>query len=731
MKKSLLFFVLSAIVLVGIWAFQVKSDGEKDEILIQSILSGMQQLHYAPLEIDDAYSERVYDLYLDDLDGSKRFFTVDDIAQLKKYKTEIDDQVSASEFQFFDLSVELLKKRTVQIESYYKEMLAEPFEFTKEETIEFDEEKLDHAKDETELRDRWRKALKYRVLDRIVENLEKQEKAKEEAAKEKEVNVKGLAGKAKEFEKIKEESKKDKDEKDVLDMTFEELEVKARKDEMKTHDRWFEQLAKQEHRDYIATYLNAVTSAFDPHTNYFAPAEKETFDISISGRLEGIGAQLREVDGDIKVIRIVPGSASWRQKDLEANDVIIKVAQGEEEPVDVVGMRLDDAVKLIRGKKGTEVRLTVKKVGGDTKIIPITRDIVILEESYAKSSIIESDKAAGKIGLIYLPKFYADFTKTGGRNCAEDIRKELEGLKEENVSGIILDLRNNGGGSLNEVVDMSGLFIEKGPIVQVKSKGDAPKVLRDKNSKTTYDGPLVVMVNSGSASASEILAAALQDYERAVIIGGNSTFGKGTVQRFINLDRTIPATLSGVRPLGSVKMTVQKFYRIDGGATQLKGVEPDIILPSRYNYIEMGEKEHDFPMVWDEIEPVEYEACTSIKSLAKIKQRSQNRVKSNETFSMIDERAKLLKEERDNPNNQLSLKKYRAAEDASEARFKKYEELMKEEIPGIKVSQPEFFVQTVEPDSAQIARLDEWHKSIRKDIYLDEALQVLNDLINQ
>ncbi len=715
MKKGLLLFLLSITVLLGIWAFQIKGNGEKDEVLIQSILNGMQHLHYAPLEIDDAYSERVYDLYLDDIDGSKRFFTVDDIAQMAPYKDKIDNEVSASEFEFFNLSVSLLKKRTALIEQYYKEILAEPFDFTKDEMIEFDEEELDVAKDEAELKDRWRKVLKYRTMVDITNNLEKQEEAKKKAE----------SGEEEEKEEKKE------DDKDILSMSFEELEEDARKEQLKVHDRWFKRLSEQEHRDYIATYLNAVTSAFDPHTNYFAPADKETFDISISGRLEGIGAQLREEDGDIKVIRIVPGSASWRQKELEANDVILKVAQGEEDPVDVVGMRLDDAVKLIRGKKGTEVRLTVKKLDGNTTVIPIIRDIVILEESYAKSSVIESDKINGKVGLIYLPKFYADFTKTGGRNCAEDIRKELEGLKSEQVSGIILDLRNNGGGSLNEVVDMSGLFIEKGPIVQVKGKDDDPRVLKDKNPKVTYDGPLVVMVNSGSASASEILAAALQDYERAIIIGGNSTFGKGTVQRFINLDRTLPATLSNMRPLGSVKMTVQKFYRINGGATQLKGVEPDIVLPYSYNYIDTGEKEHDFPMVWDEIEPVDYSTSTSIGNIEKIKQLSRSRVENSETFRLIDERAKLLKTERDNPNENLNLKKYRAEEKASDDRFEKYEELTDEEIPGLEVSTPDFFVRTVEADSAQIARVEEWHKSIKKDIYLDEALNVISDLINQ
>lgn len=708
------FLFLALIALVAVWAFTSPGDdSDKDEVLMQSILSSMNKLHYEPLEIDDDFSERAFKLYLESIDGTKRFLTIDDVTQLEKYKLQIDDQVSAANFEFFELSRDLINKRTDQIEGMYKEILDKPFDFTIDERFEFDEEKVEYAKDEAQLKDYWRKALKYRVLDRVVGNLEKQEKA--------------ANGELEEDEK-EEKKKKDDDEKDVLDMTFEELEAKARKDELKVHDDWFERLSKLRRSDRLETYINAVTSSFDPHTNYFPPKDKEDFDIRISGRLEGIGAQLRVEDGDIKVIRIVPGSASWRQKELEAKDIITAVAQGEEEPVDVVGMRLDDAVRLIRGKKGTEVRLTVKKVDGSTKVIPITRDIVVLEESYAKSTILNTEGTDYKVGLINLPQFYADFTKTGGRNCAEDVDKELKGLIDEGVSGVILDLRNNGGGSLNEVVDMSGLFIEKGPIVQVKGKDAAPRILRDKNSKVTYDGPLVIMINSGSASASEILAAAMQDYGRAVVVGSNS-FGKGTVQRFINLDRTVPAVMADVRPLGSVKMTTQKFYRINGKTTQLKGVAPDIALPYRYDYIDTGEKEHDFPMAWDVIESVEYDTEFTINNIDKIKQMSALRVNNNETFALIDERAKLLKEERDNPNDNLNLEKFRKYEADSEAKNKKYEDLGDEVIAGLAVATPSFIMPSVEADSAQLARVEEWHESLGKDVYVEEALHVINDII--
>jgi len=711
--RGILFLALIA--LVAVWAFTLpKIDADKDEVLVQSILSSMNKLHYEPLEIDDAFSARAFKLYTESLDGSKRFFTADDVAQLEKYKLEIDDQISAANFEFFELSRTLLDKRIDQIKGIYKKILAEPFDFKTDENIEFDEEQVKYAKDEAQLHDYWRKALKYRVLDRIVGNLEKQEKA--------------ALGELEEDEKEK-KKKKDDDEKDVLDMTFEELEVKARKDELKTHDDWFKRLSELRRSDRMDTYLNAVTGAFDPHTNYFAPKDKEDFDIRISGRLEGIGAQLRVEDGDIKVIRIVPGSASWRQKELEAKDIITAVAQGEEEAIDVVGMRLDDAVRLIRGKKGTEVRLTIKKVNGETKIIPIIRDIVVMEESYAKSSILKSEDADYKVGLINLPQFYADFTKTGGRNCAKDVDIELQGLIDEGVAGIILDLRNNGGGSLNEVVDMSGLFIEKGPIVQVKGKDAAPRILKDKNPKVTYDGPLVILINSGSASASEILAAAMQDYGRAIVVGSNS-FGKGTVQRFINLDRTVPVSMADLRPLGSVKMTTQKFYRVNGKTTQLKGVAPDIALPFRYDYIDTGEKEQDYAMAWDVIESVEYSTKFTIKNIDKIKQMSDSRVSTNETFKLIDDRAKQLKEERDNPNDNLNLEKFRKHEAEAKERDKKYENLGDTEIEGLTVETPSFVMPSVEADSAQLARVEDWHKNLQKDVYVEEALHILNDIID-
>ncbi len=698
--RSLLFLSLVSIVVL-IAATYPFEDSDKDKVLIQAILSGIGQMHYQPLEVDDDFSERVYDLYVDRMDGTKLFFLQEDIEKLETYKHKIDDEVSLSSFEFFDISLKMLKQRHEEAQAIYKEILAKPFNFSKDEQVNLDEEKKTWATNEKELKNNWHKILKYRALTRIVDNMEKQEKAKEE------------------WEEGDEE---------LEEKSFKELEKEAREKELKIHDDWFERLGDQERRDHLEAYLNAIASANDPHTNYLAPQKKQNFDINMSGRLEGIGARLSLEDDEIKVVSIVPGSASWRQKELEMDDIILKVGQGEEEPVDVVGMRLDDAVQLIRGKKGTEVRLTVKKVDGTTKVIPIIRDIVVLDESYAKSAVVDYKEMDKKVGFISLPKFYADFTKTGGRNCYNDVKQELAKLNEEGVDGIILDLRNNGGGSLNDVVKMAGLFIEKGPIVQVKSKTGAPRMKEDRDSEIQYNGPLVIMVNSGSASASEILAAAMQDYERAVIVGSATTFGKGTVQRFIDLDRAVESSFNSIKPLGSVKLTTQKFYRIDGTTTQLQGVKPDIILPDRYTYIDRGEKEHEYPLEWDEIEPADYKKTGHLKNLKNVQKASAARIKGNKTWQLIEQSAKELKEDRDQAYGSLQFDTYRKEDKEALERAEKYKDMF-EEIDGLNIQSLQADNEYIQADSARIARFEDWHKGLRKDVYLEETLRIMNDLI--
>ncbi|MEL6867554.1 MAG: carboxy terminal-processing peptidase [Bacteroidota bacterium] len=694
-RGPIFFSFLAIALLVGAAYYPLGDTSEKETILMHTILGGLNQLHYDPKSIDDELSDQVYDLYLDRIDGGRRWLTERDVKQLAKHRLLLDDEANAGSYVFFDQSVEVLKTALDKTQEYYQQILAKPFDFTKDEKVELDGEKKPFAKNDKQLYEYWRKALKYETLQRLTNKLEEQKE------------------------------KEDEEQKD-----FTTLEKEAREAVLETFDDWYKRLEKRRRSDYLSNYLNAFTNVFDPHSGYYQPKDKENFDIGMSGTLEGIGARL-QTDGDYtKIVSIVAGGPAWKGKELEENDLIMRVSQeGEEEGTDVTGFLLDDVVKLIRGKKGTKVRLTVKKVDGSVEDITITRDVVILEEGYAKSVILDFPGKATNIGYIKLPRFYADFNRRGGSSCAKDIAKELEKLQDENVNGVILDLRNNGGGSLRDVVTMSGLFIEKGPIVQVKSRSRRPEVLEDEDSRVQYGGPLIVMVNSFSASASEILAAALQDYGRAVIVGSKSTFGKGTVQRFFDLDQAIRGNES-IKPLGEVKMTIQKFYRVDGGSTQLRGVRPDIVLPDRYHFFDIGEQENEYPIEWTEIAPVMYsQNVVDIENLDKVKAASEERISKNETFQKVLQNARRLKELSDQTMYTLNFEAYNADKEQREEEAEAFEDMFKV-IEGLEVRNLQADRSTIEENESKKAQNDEWIEAIQKDIYIDEVLAVMGDMMN-
>ena len=694
MKKILIFgSLLFAIVACSSLALNNK----KDETILQVVMHSLESFHFHPLPIDDAFSKETFRLYIDQIDHYKRFLLQTDIDALKKYELKIDDEINASKFEFFEQSEQLIATRIKEAEAYYKDYLAKPFDYTTNESIELDAEKLKPAANKKELKERWRLNLKYSVIARLYTLEQDQQK------------------------------KIDNKDSGFVAKSFQELEVEAREKVLKTHDQWFKRLTQLNREDRLANYCNSITSSFDPHTNFFPPKEKENFDISLSGQLEGIGATLEEKDGYIKVVRLVPGSASWKQGQLEAGDKILKVAQGKDEPVDVVDMRLDDAVKLIRGNKGTEVRLTVEKIDGKEQVIPIVRDIVVLEETYAKSLILNKQNDKDKVGYIKLPKFYADFNKAGGRSCAIDVKLEVEKLKASGASGIIIDLRDNGGGSLQDVVDMGGLFVPIGPMVQIKGRTGAPYILSDLDPKVQFDGPLVILVNSLSASASEILAAAMQDYDRAIIMGTASTYGKGTVQRFVDLDDFLPEAMNNIKPLGSMKLTIQKFYRVNGGATQLKGVEPDVVFPDNYMYIEIGEREIDHAMSWDEINPASYTPTHSIKNKPEVIAASKKRIAADSTFALINEKAKHLKESRDKTLVNLSYATYKKERLQEEVDSKKYEDMFKP-IDKLLVSNIAADTVGFGADSSKVSRNTEFMKTVKKDNYIFEALNVIDNI---
>lgn len=697
-RGSVFFSLLALVLVLGATAFNpFVNNAEKEAILMHTILGGINQLHYSPKQLDDEFSQKVFNLYMDRLDGGRRWLTQSDVNQLKAFENKIDDEADAGTYELFNLSIDLIQDGIDKTQKYYQEILAEPFDFTKHENIDLDNEKKAFASDDKELYEYWRQSLKYETLVRLNNKMEAQEEGLEEGEEKK---------------------------------TYEELEKEARESVLETFNDWYKRLGKRKRADLLSSYLNAVTNVFDPHSGYYQPKDKENFDIGMSGTLEGIGARL-QTDGDYtKVVMIVPGGPAWKQKDLEENDLITSVKQeDEEDAVDVTGFVIDDVVKLIRGKKGTKVTLRVKKVDGSFQNIVIKRDVVIMEESYARSVILDLPDVAENIGYIKLPRFYADFSGRGGPSCAKDIHVEINKLKNEKVNGIVLDLRNNGGGSLRDVVEMSGLFIEEGPIVQVKSRGRDPQVLKDTDPKVQYDGPLIVMVNSFSASASEILAAALQDYKRAIIVGSKATYGKGTVQRFFDLDRAISGN-SEIKPLGEVKLTIQKFYRVNGGSTQMKGVTPDIILPDRFHYMKAGEEEYDYAMEWTEIPSVEYsQKVTNLDRLEDIKAASEKRVAKNENFNKVLEQAKWLKDRSEESNYSLNFEDFKMSMIERDKEADEFDDMWGE-IEGLSVSNLDADLARINANESKQVRNEDWIKGIKKDIYINEVLNIMSDMKN-
>jgi carboxyl-terminal processing protease len=675
--------------------------GEKrDKVIIETMMRILRQTHYDPTMLDDDFSHKAFDLYMERSDFNKKIFMQADYDELKtKYYDDIDDQVKASTFDFFNRSVEIATKRIAEDTSLVFDLLSKPFEFNTVDSVELDPEKLTYAKDDAERRENWRKYLKYQVMVRFAE-MQKSNK--------KEVDDK-KAGAA-----LKSEA---------------ELEKDARAKVRKTQKEVFDRLAKLDRSDRMSTYMNVITATYDPHTEFFPPADKENFDIAMSGQLQGIGATLQERDGYIKVTSIVPGSPSWKDGNLKPEDKILKVAQADKEAVDVVGMRLDDAIKLIRGKKGTEVRLTIEKPDGEVKEIKLIRDIIVLEETYAQSAVVEQGKS--KIGYIKLPSFYADFTpgKTSGRACADDVRKELEKLKTEKVSGVILDLRDNGGGSLAEVIKMVGLFIPEGPVVQVKSRSQGVKVYDDNDGgKVVYDGPLIVMINENSASASEILAAAIQDYKRGLIVGTYATsFGKGTVQNFFDLDDNMVKGDNDMKPLGSVKVTIQKFYRINGGSTQLKGVTPDIQLPGFYSLFDYGEKDLDFPMAWDQVPVATYTTWKNAPAYDKLRASSEKRTSANSAFKLVTEKAKQLKRERDITKESMLLSDFVANQKKIEEENKDFKAL-EQPVKGMNILILKDDKSRLQGDTAKMARKNAFLDNLKKDSWVSECATLAKEM---
>ena len=717
MRRNFAYPLLLILVAVASCSFTNKSfdNDDKDKLLLDLITYVLEKGHYEPKEINDDFSVSIFQDFIDIIDPTKRYFLESDIQEFEQYKFQIDDQIKNTDITFFNIVYDRLMKRMEEAKDIYKEVLSTPFDYNVNETINIEYDEVPFAASKADLKERWRKQLKYATMATYDGKL-----SRSAAKPAKEKLVVDVDGKTVEVES---DTFKETEETSDKPMSPKEAELASRESTRKTLDEFFDFVKDLERKDWFVQYINTIVDEFDPHTYYFAPDDKDKFDMSMSGKFEGIGARLQKKPEGAKIVEIISGGPVWRDQRLEVGDEITKVGQNGEEPINIVGMRLEDAIKLIKGPEGTVVDLTVRKVDGSIEVISLTRDVVELEESYAKSAnVIKEDQ---KFGLINLPKFYVDFDDYSKRNAASDVAKEVERLKEEGAEGLILDLRDNGGGSLKTVVEMAGLFIKDGPIVQVRSNGKRKDVYDDKDERIQWDGPLVILVNELSASASEILAAAMQDYKRAVVIGSKQTFGKGTVQNVIPLDNLVNANDHG--DLGAIKLTTQKFYRINGGSTQLEGVKSDVVVPDKYSYIDLGERDQHNPLKWDKITPADYKPWDGYIDYEQTIANSKKRMAANPQFKLIEENAKWIKLKQDETEISLNYKVYKA-EDKKDRTKSDYFKKLSDYDSKLNFTSLKYEKELFTQDSVLREKRDRWHQNLAKDVYVEEAVNVLQDL---
>ncbi|WP_303317513.1 carboxy terminal-processing peptidase [Flavivirga abyssicola] len=697
MKRNYKILSLLLLFAFGSCSFTTKkfSNPDKDKLLIQIITFVLEQGHFDPIAMNDNFSAELFTDYIEILDPVKRYFHESDYKEFEKYKYFLDNQLKATEITFFNVVNKRMLERIEESKGIYKEVLSEPFDYNIDEEFDTNYENSKFVNSRKEMKERWRKQLKFSTLSNYDDLIEQEKQAKE------------------------------KDPSYVM-KTDAQIEKESRDATLKSIDIYFnDNIDDLQREDWFAIYVNTIVEEFDPHTYYLAPRGKEDFDQRMSGKLEGIGARLQKRMDYIKIVELISGGPAWRSKKLEVEDVILKVKQEDEEfPVNIVGMRINDAIKYIKGPKGTKVTLTIKKVDGTVKDIDIVRDVVELVETYAKSSIV--NKGDKKFGVINLPAFYVDFKDYENINAAMDVKNEIERLKSEGMEGLVLDLRNNGGGSLPAVVDMAGLFIKEGPIVQVRSTGEAKEVLKDMDKSISWDGPLVVLVNEISASASEIMAAAMQDYKRAIIIGSKQTYGKGTVQNVINLNKMLRSNTSG--DLGALALTTQKYYRINGGSVQLEGVKSDVRVPGRFSFIDVGEKDKENPLPWDEIDAADYTPWEYYFDYNETVKRSKERMVNNEQLKLIEENAKWVKNKIDETVYSLNYKKYKAKLDLNEEESEKFKAISEYQT-NLTFKSHSYEMSLFQKDTTDLKeKRERWHQSLSQDVYIEEALNVLEDL---
>ena len=684
---SLRFSIIVTILSLTIFGFTLKknklSDPDKEKVLLEIVKYVVERGHYNSIELDDDFSVKIFDDFISKLDPQKRFFTGNDIRQLNRFKYKIDDQIKNYQLEFFEETYKTYNQRVSDAKLFVDKVFETDFDFSEDEFIDLNNDSISFSFGKNQLFERWRKQIKYSVLDIVTQRYSS----------------------------------------DSLD--FHEIKTNAISTVKKNTNDFFDYANELDRDDWFSVFVNSFVSQFDPHTFYFKPDDKEKFDVSISGKFDGIGARLSRADGNVKIVDVIIGGPVWRDKLLDVGDVILAVGQGDDELVSIYGMKLDDSIKLIKGPAGTVVTLRVKKIDGQIQDVKIKRDEVELEETFAKSTVIS--KNDNNYGYISLPKFYADFDNYKNRNSANDVKNEIIKLKNNGIQGLILDLRNNGGGSLQTVVEMTGLFIEKGPVVQVKSIGNRKKVLYDRDPQVYWDGPLVLLINEMSASASEIISAALQDYNRAIIIGSEKSFGKGTVQNIVDLNRFISNT---DYDMGALKLTTDIFYRINGESVQLEGVQSDIIIPDSYMYIFNGERDEKNPIKWDKIGPATYTKWNKYSDKFNyVKDQINKKLDQNKLINNIYDRAEWIRNQQNQKNVPLNIVKYKDYQKNQKQKASQFDDISKyqNELSFNLLKTEKTFINA---NKELFEARAKWHESLSKDIFIDQAVNALNLIDN-
>lgn len=680
-----------------------KNDDEKMQTIMVSVKNTLSYLQYSPKPINDAYSQNVYDQYLEMIDPAKRYFLASDIQEFNKHREKLDDYINQGNLVFYNLTYNRLQDRLDKIDKATQDIFANPIDLNTDEVLVLEPKKKEFPKNEAEQYNEWKKYIKYNILQEI-ETLNSREESQQ---KKKDSVIKHNLVDTIKVEKLTMDQKVTKATEEVKDLVLES----------------FKRIKKRKKMDFFSVYMNAYTAVFDPHTSYYSPKDKDEFDTYFKGKVIGIGALIQEKKGYLYLGQLTIGAPAWKSKQLNEGDKILKVRSlPKEEPVNVVGMLADEAVRLIRGEKGTKVTLTVEKKDKSIREVTMVREEVAIEDTFARSIVIDAPNGK-KYGFINLPGFNADFEDAKGRNASDDVKNEIIKLKKLGIEGIVLDLRNNGGGSLTEVGDIMGLFMNEGAYVQIKDGNGKIQTLRNKTNDPIWTGPLLIMQNELSASASEILAGVMQDTGRAVILGSPQSYGKGTVQTFVDLNRF----LSTNDDFGSLKLTIQKFYRITGESTQKKGIESDIVMNDIFTHSEIGERFDDYALAWDKIPAVGTIEQKALFNKEALKANSQKRLANDNGYQLLQESAK-WKEALDKEETiTLNIDKFLALMQERKTQIKKFEAL-EDYLNGLKFIRFQEELTREKTDEAFKKKSENWIKNLQRDIYLKEAVHVISEI---